>query len=274
MDVSASVTVPLDRHVLPGAGARRRRRARDAASADGCDTTPGASRARRPTTATAPTPSWSSTPATRAAARRRSETRFQYAISAGSAVTPPPGKLLTRKPDSFVINTFPLGVTLNPGAISYESATRATASCSPTARSPGPSSRRSSTRPPASPTSASTKPGRYLIVARAERGEFFTPWSAPTDRQRDRAVRPRAASRSPTHAARATSCAARSASTPRAARSRSTSPRARRRASSTASARRRSTRRAASRSASRSATPAPTGCATSTGAPALWRPGA
>ena len=48
------------------------------------------------------------------------ETRFQYAVSAGSAVTPPPGKLLTRKPDSFVINTFPLGVTLNPGAISYE----------------------------------------------------------------------------------------------------------------------------------------------------------
>jgi hypothetical protein len=49
-----------------------------------------------------------------------SESRFQYAMSAGAAVTPPPGKLLTRKPDSFVINAFPLGVTLNPGAISYE----------------------------------------------------------------------------------------------------------------------------------------------------------
>src|SRR4051794_38935463 len=42
-----------------------------------------------------------------------SVSRFQYAISAGAAVTLPPGKLLTRKPNSFVITTFPLGVTLN-----------------------------------------------------------------------------------------------------------------------------------------------------------------
>jgi hypothetical protein len=48
------------------------------------------------------------------------EIRFQYGVNAGSAVTPPPGKLLTRRPSSFVITTFPLGVRLNPGAISYE----------------------------------------------------------------------------------------------------------------------------------------------------------
>jgi len=37
----------------------------------------------------------------------QSESRFRYTISAGAAVTPPPGKLLTRKPNSFVISTFP-----------------------------------------------------------------------------------------------------------------------------------------------------------------------
>lgn len=108
------------------------------------------------------------------------DSRFQYSISAGAAVTPPPGKVLTRKPDSFVINTFPLGVTLNPGAISYEIRYARNGVVQPDGSLAG------------SPKSAFVdttsglanfsfdKPGRWVIVARAERDGFFSGWSAPT----------------------------------------------------------------------------------------------
>ena len=88
-------------------------------------------------------------------ARRASSTRSAPA----AAVTPPPGKLLTRKPDSFVINTFPLGVTLNPGAISYEIRYARNGVVQPDGSLAGtPEVERSSTRPAGSPTSASTSP--------------------------------------------------------------------------------------------------------------------
>jgi hypothetical protein len=109
-----------------------------------------------------------------------SESRFQYAISAGSAVTPPPGKLLTRKPNSFITTTFQLGFTLNPGATLYEIRYKRNGVIQPDGSIGG-------TTKTAIVNSATglagfgfVKPGRYVIVARAERGGFFTGWSAPT----------------------------------------------------------------------------------------------
>ena len=77
-------------------------------------------------------------------------------INAGIAVTPPPAKLLTRAPNSLFTNTHQLGVTLNPGAISYEVRYALGGVIGPDGAISGPSARRSSTPAPASPTSAST----------------------------------------------------------------------------------------------------------------------
>ena len=108
------------------------------------------------------------------------ESRFQYAISAGSAVTPPPGKLLTRKPDSFVITTFPLGVTLNPGAVSYEIRYKRNGVVQPDGSLAGTTKQAFVDTTSGLAGFSFVKPGRYLIVARAEKDGFFTGWSAPT----------------------------------------------------------------------------------------------
>ncbi len=109
-----------------------------------------------------------------------SESRFQYAISAGAAVTPPPSKLLTRKPNSFVITTFPLGVTLNPGAISYEIRYKRNGVVQPDGSLGGTTQSAFVDTTSGLANFSFAKPGRYLIVARAARGGFFSPWSAPT----------------------------------------------------------------------------------------------
>ena len=194
-----------------------------------------------------------------------SESRFQYAISAGAAVTPPPSKLLTRKPNSFVITTFPLGVTLNPGAISYEIRYKRNGVVQPDGSLGGTTQSAFVDTTSGLANFSFAKPGRYVIVARAAAGRLLLPWSAPTIVN---AVAPfdLASVEFPDHKGPSYKLRGQIREHSRAARSRSTSPRARRRAGSTSSARRRSARRAASRSASRSATSAPTACATSTGA--------
>jgi hypothetical protein len=108
------------------------------------------------------------------------ESRFQYAISAGAAVTPPPGKLLTRKPNSFVITTFPLGVTLNPGAISYEIRYARNGVVQPDGSLGGTTQSAFVDTTSGLANFSFAKPGRYVIVARAERDGFFSGWSAPT----------------------------------------------------------------------------------------------
>jgi hypothetical protein len=108
------------------------------------------------------------------------ETRFQYAVSAGSAVTPPPGKLLTRKPNSFVITTFPLGVTLNPGAISYEIRYARNGVVQPDGSLGGTPKSAFVDTTSGLANFSFDKPGRYVIVARAGRDGFFSGWSAPT----------------------------------------------------------------------------------------------
>lgn len=108
------------------------------------------------------------------------DTRFQYAVSAGSGVTPPPGKLLTRKPGSFLTNTFQLGFTLNPGATSYEIRYKRNGVVQPDG-SLGATAKTAIVNSSNGLAGFSfDKPGRFLIVARAERDGFFSGWSAPT----------------------------------------------------------------------------------------------
>ena len=103
---------------------------------------------------------------------------YRYAINAGLAVTAPRARLLTRQPNSFLTDTHEIGVSLNPGASIYEVRYALGGVAGPDGAISG---RSKATFLDASTGLAQfrfTAPGRYLIVARAERGQFFTPWSA------------------------------------------------------------------------------------------------
>jgi hypothetical protein len=108
------------------------------------------------------------------------ERRFQYVVNAGSAVTAPPAKLLTRAPNSFSTNTHQLGVTLNPGASTYEVRYALGGVTGPDGAITGPSSETFVNTGNGLADFRFEKPGRYVIVARATRSIFSSPWSPAT----------------------------------------------------------------------------------------------
>jgi hypothetical protein len=105
------------------------------------------------------------------------QTVFRYAINAGVAVTPPPARLLTRAPNSFVTNTHEIGVSLNPGSSIYEVRYALGGVAGPDGAISGPSAEAFLNTSTGLASFRFEKPGAYLIVARAQRNTFFTPWS-------------------------------------------------------------------------------------------------
>ena len=106
-----------------------------------------------------------------------SERRFQYVINGSSAVTAPATRVLTRAPNSFVTNTHQLGVAPQPGAFSYEIRYALGGVTGPDGAITGPSDEAFVNTANGLADFRFPKPGRYVIVARARRGDFFTPWS-------------------------------------------------------------------------------------------------
>jgi hypothetical protein len=106
------------------------------------------------------------------------ERRFQYTINAGTGVTPPPTRVLTRPANSLVTNNYDLGVALNPGAFGYEVRYARGGVVGPDGAISGPSSETFVNTSTGLASVRFDKPGRYVIVARAKNGDFFTPWSA------------------------------------------------------------------------------------------------
>lgn len=107
-----------------------------------------------------------------------SELSFRYTINAGTAVAGLPGRVLTRRANSFVTNTRQLAITTNPGASTYQiqysrGALAADGSIS------GPISTTFMNPATGLADFRFDKPGRWVIVARIQKGAFFTPWSAP-----------------------------------------------------------------------------------------------
>ena len=87
------------------------------------------------------------------------EQRFAYTVNAGTAVTAPAARLLTRLPNTFLTRTHQIPVALNPGALTYEIRYALGGVAGPDGAISGPRRRRWSTAPPGSRTSASTSPG-------------------------------------------------------------------------------------------------------------------
>jgi hypothetical protein len=99
------------------------------------------------------------------------------AINAGVAVTAPPARLLTRAPNSFVTNTHEIGVSLNPGTSIYEVRYALGGVVGPDGAISGPSAEGFLNTTTGLASFRFEKPGAYVIVARAQRNSFFTPWS-------------------------------------------------------------------------------------------------
>jgi hypothetical protein len=110
-----------------------------------------------------------------------SEGRYRFTINAGTAIATPPGRALTRAPNGFVTNTYRLGVALNPGASTYEIRYALGGVRGPDGAISGPSSTTFVDRTTGLADFRFSKPGRWLIVARAQKGSFYTPWSAPVN---------------------------------------------------------------------------------------------
>ena len=179
MDVTAAVSVPetdataYRTQVVDQAGTA-------ASDLSPCrDTQFGPTWNTTPTTAaTAPT-AWScaTSATTTAPAPPRARRVFRYAINAGVAVTPPPARLLTRAPNSFVTNTHEIGVSLNPGTSIYEVRYALGGVVGPDGAISGPSAETFLNTTTGLASFRFDKPGSYVIVARAQRNSFFTPWS-------------------------------------------------------------------------------------------------
>jgi hypothetical protein len=107
------------------------------------------------------------------------DTTLQYAVNAGTAVTPPPGRRLTRPANSFLTNTNQIPVALNPGASTYEVRYALGGVAGPDGAISGPSAETFVDTTTGLADFHFDKPGRWLIVARVKSGDFFTPWSAP-----------------------------------------------------------------------------------------------
>ena len=106
------------------------------------------------------------------------EQRFRFTINAGTSVATPPGRALTRAPNAFVTNTYKLGIGLNPGASTYEVRYALGGVQGPDGAISGPSATTFVDRTTGLADFRFNAPGRWLIVARAQRGSFYTPWSA------------------------------------------------------------------------------------------------
>lgn len=104
---------------------------------------------------------------------------YRYTVTAGTALTPPPARVLIRAPNSFVTQNVVLPVALNPGAIVYEVRYAPGGVIGPDGAISGPSAEGFVDRTTGTVPLRLTAPGRYTVVARAKSGQFFTPWSAP-----------------------------------------------------------------------------------------------
>jgi hypothetical protein len=108
------------------------------------------------------------------------ETTYSWNVAASVAITPPAGALMSRPANTSVTNTLQIGFQPNPGAQNFDIHYAKNAVLAADGSISGPNQ----TAYLDSATGAIrfwnfTGPGRYTFVARAQSGDYFTPWSAP-----------------------------------------------------------------------------------------------
>lgn len=111
-------------------------------------------------------------------------TSTTFAITAGTALVGPATPVLTRAPNAFATNTVPIGINLNPGALTHEIRYAANGVLGPDGAFSGPSAEGFVDTTTGTVPLRLTTPGTYTVIARAKGftgsgGQFFSPWSAP-----------------------------------------------------------------------------------------------
>jgi hypothetical protein len=109
--------------------------------------------------------------------------RYPYTVSAGVAIAQPQSWVLTRRPNDFATIQHQLPFTGNPGTSVYEVRYARGAVMAPDGSISGPSSSGFVDTTTGTVPMRFDAPGTWTIVARAQKGSFFTPWSAPVNVQ-------------------------------------------------------------------------------------------
>ena len=107
-----------------------------------------------------------------------SERRFQYVVNAGTAVTPPPTRVLTRPPNSLVTDDARDRRRAQPGAFGYEIRYALGGVVGPDGAISGPSAEAFLDTTTGLADFRFHQPGRYVIVARAGHGAASSPRGA------------------------------------------------------------------------------------------------
>jgi hypothetical protein len=107
------------------------------------------------------------------------ETKYLFTLNAGTAITPPQGKLMMREKNSFSFITHQLPVALNPGGIAYEVKYARNGVIGADGGISGPATDSFVDRNTGLADFRFTAPGTYVAVARIKSGDYSTPWSAP-----------------------------------------------------------------------------------------------
>jgi hypothetical protein len=104
---------------------------------------------------------------------------YVYSINSGVSITPPPAAFPIRNPNSYATNTLSLPFQGNPGAGTYEVQYALGAVRNPDGSISGsPQSGYVNSTTGTIDLRLST-PGTYTVVARAKKGDYSSPWSAP-----------------------------------------------------------------------------------------------
>jgi len=107
------------------------------------------------------------------------QTTYQYVVSAGVAIAPPAGSFLIRPKGISTPNTLELGFTGNPGAYGYDVQYARGGVIGPDGAISGPSATAIVSSTTGKIPLQLTEPGTYVMVARANGGQFNSPWSPP-----------------------------------------------------------------------------------------------
>jgi hypothetical protein len=104
---------------------------------------------------------------------------FSWTVNAGVAIGRPAAPLITRQANSFSTLTQQLDFAQNPGAGTYEVKYALGGVLAPDGSISGPVQDAFLNRTTGKVEVLQRTPGTYVMVARAKRGDYFSPWSAP-----------------------------------------------------------------------------------------------
>ena len=111
--------------------------------------------------------------------RRKTTVNYPYTVSAGVAIGQPATALLTRPANSFSVNVHQFAFDANPGTSVFEIRYARGGVIGPDGAISGPSQEAYRDSTTGAAMVRFDAPGEWVVVARAQRAAYYTPWSVP-----------------------------------------------------------------------------------------------